>query len=474
MPSPSCEDAGKVQPYTLDHVNHERIRSKVLLTNRYGCHAFLSQEEFRDFLRQRMDAQLLDRLDAAGVVLTERNTDRIIEMQRRKHQCLFQGTSLHIVVPTLRCNHSCVYCHASSKHQDAQGYDMSQETAEKTVDFILQSPSPSISIEFQGGEPLLNLPIVKFVIADARRKNLQTGKSLRFSIVTNLTLMTEEILDFLIREKVGICTSVDSPKEVHDENRKYLDGRGSYEDVVRWARVINHADPILLNALSVVTRHSLPHPERMVDDMVDLGFTRIWFKPMNYLGFAAHTWEKVGYPPEQYVSFYKRAIDHIVRQNKPIRDVFTSILLVKILHQKEPNYLDLQSPCGAAIGQLAYDYDGSVYSCDEGRMVPDGIFRLGNVGQSYREVLTSPETMGLVQASINDVTLCDQCAFKPYCGLCPVCNYASQGTMIPKLALDGRCLILKETFRYLFDSLEFSPQHRKVFRQWAEDVVSLM
>ena len=48
----------------------------------------------------------------------------------------------------------------------------------------------------------------------------------------------------------------------------------------------------------------------------------------------------------------------------------------------DPNYLDIRSPCGAGIGQIAYSYDGKIYTCDEGRMLGgmgDDIFCIGNV-----------------------------------------------------------------------------------------------
>jgi sulfatase maturation enzyme AslB (radical SAM superfamily) len=41
---------------------------------------------------------------------------------------------------------------------------MSKATAKKVVDLIFKSPSPAIKIEFQGGEPLLNFTIVRYIV----------------------------------------------------------------------------------------------------------------------------------------------------------------------------------------------------------------------------------------------------------------------------------------------------------------------
>ncbi|MFH1511651.1 MAG: His-Xaa-Ser system radical SAM maturase HxsB [Candidatus Woesearchaeota archaeon] len=464
MALPKLDALASGKPIVIDAC-HIKIGSKYLATNRFGCFSILEGPEYRMLARGELSDALYSRLERDGLIVTDRNRQGIIQKEQAKARTLFQGTSLHIIVPTLRCNHRCVYCHAASKPLDSEGFDMTEETVKKTVDLIFQSPSRHIHIEFQGGEPLLNFPIVKSAIGYAKKLNLKQKKSLRFSLVTNLTLMNDEMLDYLMREKVGICTSVDGPKHIHDAARKYLEGDGSYDQVVYWVEKIKEKYPELLNVLTVVTKLSTPYPEEVVEELSRLGFTKIFIKPMNFLGFATSTWKKLGFAPEEYIGFYRKAIDYIVNSNKKTRDVFTTFVLMKVLDRTEPGYLDLQNPCGAAIGQLCYNYDGKVYSCDEGRMIPDDVFLLGTVDQSYKQILSSPETCHLVHSAINDIYSCNSCVFKPYCGLCPVCTYSSQGTLIPNLTLDSRCRILKGVFTYIFEMLE-KPKHRAVFEEW--------
>ena len=71
---------------------------------------------------------------------------------------------------------------------------MEKETAEKAIDLVLLSPSPYITIEFQGGEPLLNFDLIRFVVETLEQK--QTHKKINFSIVSNLTKITEEMIAF--------------------------------------------------------------------------------------------------------------------------------------------------------------------------------------------------------------------------------------------------------------------------------------
>lgn len=63
-----------------------------------------------------------------------------------------------MVVPTLRCNSSCIYCQVARKNFDDHSCEMSKETARNVINTIFCSPSPNIKIEFQGGEPVSYFP----------------------------------------------------------------------------------------------------------------------------------------------------------------------------------------------------------------------------------------------------------------------------------------------------------------------------
>ena len=81
--------------------------------------------------------------------------------------------------------------HASRADMTATQTDMSKETAEKAVDLILQTPSQYVTIEFQGGEPLVNFAGGEAPIEYAKEKNREVGKYLEFTMVSNLALMDE-------------------------------------------------------------------------------------------------------------------------------------------------------------------------------------------------------------------------------------------------------------------------------------------
>ena len=451
---------GEQENYVLNHLRSKKLRDGYLITTDYGSWAYLNDEEFKQLKNNELKEPLLSLLKEKGIVLNEYNAHNVIIDYRRKYQYLFQGTSLHIVVPTLRCNLECIYCHSMAKSLDAKGYDMDKKTAKKTVDFIFQSPSKAITIEFQGGEPLVNYDIVEYIINYAKEKNKKHDKDLKFSLVSNLTLMNEKILDFLIKEKIGLCTSFDGCKEVHDKNRQ------EYDKTVFWIKKIK--ENYNIRVMPLTTKYSLPYYKEIVDEYVKLGLDIIWIKPLNNLGYAKENWKEIGVTAEEFLSFWKKALDYIVKVNEKtfLIENFTRIILRKILTKDCVNFADLQSPCGAAIAQLAYNYDGNIYTCDEGRLFD--IFRLGTVNDKYKDLLTSGETAGIVRASINDNPVCEICVYKPYCGLCPVCSYSETDNIITKLP-DRRCTILMGMFDYIFEKLLFDNTYREVFFSWLKE-----
>ncbi|MBD3202661.1 His-Xaa-Ser system radical SAM maturase HxsB [Candidatus Woesearchaeota archaeon] len=441
--------------YEINSHKVKKIRDKYLLISDSGAWAALKQDEYVKLKSHMLNKYLYESLEKKGIIITKNNFSEVADQYRKKNQHLFQGTSLHIVVVSVRCNQVCVYCHAASKHSKKKLFDMSKQTAKKTIEFIFQSTSDAITIEFQGGEPLLNFNIVKYMVNYANQLNKTYKKNLRFSIVTNLTLMDKKKLEFLEKNKVGICTSLDGPEKIHNHNRKYLNKKGSYKKVVEWIKKIQKRKKIGLNALMVTTSYSLNFPEEIFNEYQRLRFNKIWIRYLNNLGFALDAWEKISYSAEDYLTFWKKIVD-MSQGKKNIVEIMSTYMLLKILTKTDPMYLDLMSPCGAAIGQLAYQFNGDIYSCDEGRMLGEDVFKLGNVYENkYREVLCSSKTCNLISASVNDNFLCNSCIYQPYCGLCPVNCYAATGNILPRVPHETRCRILKGQFDYLFEKILF-------------------
>ena len=464
--------------YQFSNFRYKEFGNDFLVTTDSGKWIMLSGEEFKRLKNKKVieGSELFLKLVDIGIILTEENVTKEINRIRKRNIRSFGGPSLHIVIPTLKCNHRCVYCHAGVSN--CEGKDMSEETAKKIVDFIFESPSRNITIEFQGGEPLLRFDIIKVIHQYALHVNEKKKKDLLFTIVTNLSLMDEEKLKYFIDNDIAICTSLDGPEELHNYNRKFNDGKGSYKNVIKWIGYISEEykerkiKDRRKNAIITITKKSLSYSKEIVDEYVSHGLNDIYLRFLNNLGDARKVWEDINYTPEKFVDFWKESIDYIIELNlkgEMVRERGVVILLNKILTEYDPNFLDIRSPCGACIGQMAYTPDGKIFSCDEARMLNDDLFKIGDAGKdSFKDALGCDKACSIISSSINDVQICDACVYKPYCGLCPVCNYAEQGSLIAKIPETARCKIFKAQFDYLFEKLQNS-KVREIFEKWIQN-----
>ncbi|MFA6217197.1 MAG: His-Xaa-Ser system radical SAM maturase HxsB [Candidatus Omnitrophota bacterium] len=453
--------------------------SDYLLTNDVGEYVILSEKNFTSFLEGTLPQHgpIFEILKTQGLIRDKINTADIVLKYQKKNLFLWQGPSLHIIVVTLRCNQKCIYCQSSSRAESEKGFDLDIATAKKIVDMIFLSPSKTIALEFQGGEPLLNWQTVKFIIEYSKTKNKVEKKNLELRLVSNFSLMDEAKLKFLVANSVTVCTSLDGPEHIHNKNRIWSKGN-NHRQAVRWLKKAQKVYKSKLDnkfkpgALLTVSKDSLKCPEAIVNEYITRGLEFIFLRPMTPLGIAKNMWEDIGYTPQEYLKFYTRALNRVIsyalkHPKSHFHENTAKIFLAKIITDYDPNFLELRSPCGAGIGQLLYNYDGKVYTCDEGRMVGDEIFCIGNVSKNkYKEIVNHSTVKVLSMASCLDNTSCDLCAYKPYCGVCPIFNWSYEGNIFSHISSNPRCIINKGILDFLFDKLR-NTKVKKLFYKWA-------
>ena len=134
--------------------------------------------------------------------------------------------------------------------------------------------------------------------------------------------------------------------------------------------------------------------------------------------------------------------------------------------------MELRSPCGGAIGQLAYYYDGNIYTCDEGRMLAemgDNSFLIGNVNNSYKELIESDSTKATcISSCLEVIPYCSSCVYSPYCGTCPVLNLALNKSIFAKHPNGYRCQIYGGILKILFDYIKNDQEALNIFYEWID------
>jgi len=477
------EEFRKIKFQNLAPFYFKEIKRDYLLTNEVGEWLFLTEQEFKKFLKGSYgdDLELYEKLREKNFLKKEMDVDALAQRYNKKHNFLFQGPNLHIVVLTLRCAHKCLYCQSSARPVSEKDCDLNKETAQKIVETIFKTTSNFIAIEFQGGEPLLNWPVLKFIVEYAKRKNKKEKKNLEFRLVTTFDSMNEEKLNFLLKNKVRLCTSLDGPENLHDKQR-VLVGRNSYRNTIKWIKKTSGIyskskikPPQRIDGLLTITRFSFPYFKEIVNEYLKLGFDNISLRSLTPFGLSQKTWGKIGYSAEDFINFYEKALNYIIELNlsgKEIKENIAAMFLVKILTEKDPNHLDYRSPCGAGIGQLAYNHNGDVYTCDEGRMLSamgTEAFKLGNVLEnSYEDLVLSPVVRTLCTAScLDNLSDCSSCCYKPYCGVCPIYNYFTQGNIFAQTKTNERCKINRAILDIIFEKLK-DENIKEIFEKWSK------
>ena len=302
-----------ILPFRFEHFNAEEY----LLTNDVGEYIFLGNEDFDKFVNYELDPQsdIFKDIASKQIATTDKVEDVVNMLAtkfRTKKSILRDFTTLHMVVPTLRCNSSCIYCQVKRHESTDHSADMTKETAKNIVKCIFESPSPCIKIEFQGGDPSTDFEMVKYIIEEAEWVNLFKKRELGFVICTNLTLLTADMVKYLKKHNCYISTSLDGPKEIHDVNRplqdKTLDHHEIFERNLGMIRSI-WQDKECASALMTTSKYSLGNFKSIIDEYVRLGFNNIFLRSLNPYGFAKehkdkneikifilYLMERIGYP----------------------------------------------------------------------------------------------------------------------------------------------------------------------------------
>lgn len=469
------------QPYELLPFHFDRLNDdEYILTNLVGEFHVIRPEKLRLLTQHKLTVDDSDYADLrAKHFIRLPNEQAPLELLALKLRTrlarLANFTNLHIFVVTLRCDHSCPYCQVSRQSEDDSAFNMTREMADKAIDFTFRSPNPAIKIELQGGEPLLNFDLIKYIVLKMKRRNKVERRDLQFVIATTLSLLTDEILEFCREHRIMLSTSLDGPEDLHNANRPRpgRDSHQRFEQGLQRAREILGYDQI--SALMTTTSGSLTRARDIVDEYLRLGFDGIFLRALSPYGFAIKTKKYMAYDVSRWLEFYKEGLDYIVQLNKSgihFVEYYTALVLTKMLTPDEPGFVDLMNPAGAGIGAIVFNYDGHVYASDESRMLAemgDYSFRLGNLlTDSYEQIILSDSLHDALEDSFTlSAPMCAECAFEPYCGADPVYHHAIHGDVVARKPESAFCKRNMGIFRRIIEKMRSDSDARMIFLGWA-------
>lgn len=277
---------------------------------------------------------------------------------------------------TQACNLQCIYC-----YEKKDGSSMTEKTAYQAVDWLIAQAGnvKNINIFFFGGEPLLNFSLMKAVVAYAEKRVRETGKTVKFRITTNGTLLDDEKIAFFKEHQISAMISFDGPKELQDAQRPYANGQGSYDSTVPKIKK-------LLEVLPQTPAHAVivgdTNPEEVKNDLQNIGFERITIAPNSESLFTAEA-DKVKQNRnmrvlietlEEEAKAWNQLIEN--RDSETFRKLMAKSglypALLALFHNAKKRHA-----CGAGRGLVAVSPSGDVYLCH--RFVGMDAYKLGSV-----------------------------------------------------------------------------------------------
>ena len=464
-----------MKKYALLPFNFTRLSGKEVLINELGDMVIAPVGTAQKIVDHQLDDENLYKTLVASFFVSEELIPSLLDIYasrlRMKKGFMDDKAALHIFVLTLRCNQNCIYCQATSQDETSVHCSMTYATMEESVKLMFRSPSPCLTMEFQGGEPSLEPGLIRYGIEKAEELNKTECRKLTYVLCTNCRNLTDELLDLCKQYHVLISTSLDGPAYIHNTNRGKSD---SYEKTIAGitkARTTLGNDAV--SALMTTSELALDYPKEIVDEYVKDGFNGIFLRALNPYGQASdnQNWELYN---ERFVEFYKQALDYIIELNLRgtyFREEYASIILRKILTPYTTGFVDLQSPAGTVNSVIVYNYDGYVYASDESRMLAeakDYTFRLGKTSDKYEDIIYSDKVRKMGKVWANETLAgCSDCPIKAYCGADPVRHYSTQGDMYGYRPSSFVCKKNKAIIEHLISlMIEREEEIMPIFRSW--------
>jgi uncharacterized protein len=302
-----------------------------------------------------------------------------------------------IVTLTLDCNLSCPYCYEDSFRGQ---YAMNIATADLLVAKLTgrMAASLAVSVSFYGGEALMALPVLKRIAAKLGEAAREKSVAFDFNIVTNGTLLNRKIVEELLPLGLnGAKLTIDGPQDIHDQQRPFVSGKGSFDLIVSNIKETSGLLPLQVGGN--YTRHNYRRFPDLLDFFLAEGITPdklrlVFFSPVT---------------PRADGSTASGDVSSVCACTEEPWMIEASLFLREEILKRGFATQKLR-PSGCMIefeNELVVGYDGGLYKCPA--FMGDESLRIGSLADGAGDY---SQSHGL------DVWKCDECLDCPYLPLC--------------------------------------------------------
>jgi len=314
---------------------------------------------------------------------------------------------------TNQCNLACTYCYefGADKIATPAGKPkyMTLETAKTSIDFLLDASKSrkAVHVTFFGGETLMNFKLLKEVVLYANGAAAAQGRGITYSLTTNATMLTDEIIHFLSDNGVGVTVSMDGPPELQDKHRVYKNGKGSYAVIEPRLRKLIAIHKTRAITARVTLTNGVTDVVRIYRHLKDdIGFHEIGFAPVTNNGAQDYMIDDGGMD-KVLAGFHELADEWLDYALQGRMHGFSNVseTIGELMQGVNKSH-----PCGAGLGLLGVSPSGDLSPCH--RFTDADTHTLGNINtgidQEKREDFLN---RGHVTAKYE----CSTCWARPLC-----------------------------------------------------------
>ena len=332
---------------------------------------------------------------------------------------------LHV---TNECNLRCDYCYIT-KTPDKMDVEQGKLSVDAVFRSAIANGFQSVKLKFAGGESTMNFSLLLELYDYARSQAMEKGLGLGGVVLTNGVGITERMIDALQERKLKLSISLDGVGEYHDAQRKFINGKGSFDLVERSLDRLSACGLVPSITITVSNRNldGLPQVVEFVLQR-NLPFTINFYRENECS--AGHV--DLAYNDEKILEAMKKAFA-IIENNLPPHSLLGS--LVDRTRLDAPH----SKPCGVGDSYLVIDQNGKVAKChmEIERSITDV-----TVNDPLR--LIQLDQIGIQNHSVDEKEGCKECTWKNWCaGGCPALTYRVTGRFDVK---SPNCKIYKALF----------------------------
>lgn len=231
-------------------------------------------------------SQLIKRLKEEGL-LVDIEYDDLGDVRRIKEQLPSLPVAILYLLLTKECNFACRYCFVGGGAlRQSAGVRMAPEVAKDAIDLFAKTlkdnPKGKLvhpRVIFYGGEPLIDFKTMLFSLEyiEQLKRAQELPSELALTLNTNASIVNEKIAGVLAKYDVAVAVSVDGIREVHDKERVYQSGRGTFDRTIRGFHILKN-NGVKVSISCTVTESGVHQLEEALNFFInELGVTTVGF-----------------------------------------------------------------------------------------------------------------------------------------------------------------------------------------------------